>query len=138
MRALAHHGTRDAFLRVSREKNVVTGTFAPTRWRFLYSFTFCAQARGASLVDRHKVDGSKAKKAAAAKDGGKKTFSWSREEDFEQRRRFTPQVWDSRRLAHKQQQCLLFSKFVISICRSASRFADRVSIESGVLLDYVM
>lgn len=51
------------------------------------------QARGASLVDRHKVDPSKAKKAAGGKEGGgKKTFSWSREEDFEQRKKFTPQV----------------------------------------------
>lgn len=50
------------------------------------------QARGASLVERHKVDPAKAKKAAGGKEGGKKTFSWSREEDFEQRRKFTPQV----------------------------------------------
>lgn len=51
------------------------------------------QARGASLVDRHKVDPSKTKKAAGGKEGGgKKTFSWSREEDFEQRKKFTPQV----------------------------------------------
>lgn len=50
------------------------------------------QARGASLVERHATDVTKAKKAVGGKDGGKKTFSWSREEDFEQRRSFTPQV----------------------------------------------
>lgn len=51
------------------------------------------QARGASLVERHKVDPGKTKKAAAGgKEGGKKTFTWSREEDFEQRKKFTPQV----------------------------------------------
>lgn len=50
------------------------------------------QARGASLVERHKVEPGKAKKAAGGKEGGKKTFSWSREEDFEQRKKFTPQV----------------------------------------------
>lgn len=50
------------------------------------------QARGASLVERHASDVTKAKKAAGRKEGGKKNFSWSREEDFEQRRSFTPQV----------------------------------------------
>lgn len=38
------------------------------------------------------MDGDKAKKAAGKKDGSKTSFSWSREEDFEQRRRFTPQA----------------------------------------------
>lgn len=56
------------------------------------AFCHLVQARGASLVERHRVDGDKAKKAAGTKDGGKKSFSWSREEDFEQRRRFTPQA----------------------------------------------
>lgn len=50
------------------------------------------QARGASLVERYKAEPGKAKKAAGGKEGGKKTFSWSREEDFEQRKKFTPQV----------------------------------------------
>lgn len=55
---------------------------------------FGIQARGASLVERHASDVTKAKKATGGKDGGKKNFSWSREEDFEQRRKFTPQVRD--------------------------------------------
>lgn len=50
------------------------------------------KARGASLVERHASDVTKAKKATGGKNGGKKNFSWSREEDFEQRRKFTPQV----------------------------------------------
>lgn len=62
-------------------------------WCFLGPcFLGVHQARGASLVERHASDVSKAKKAAGGKDGGKKNFSWSREEDFEQRRSFTPQV----------------------------------------------
>lgn len=64
-----------------------------TTWCFLGPwFPWGPQARGASLVERHASDVSKAKKAAGGKDGGKKNFSWSREEDFEQRRNFTPQV----------------------------------------------
>lgn len=43
-------------------------------------------------MERHASDVAKTKKAAGGKDGGKKNFSWSREEDFEQRRKFTPQV----------------------------------------------
>lgn len=59
---------------------------------FLFTPNFvCSQARGASLVERHRDDTSKAKKSAG-KAGEKKSFSWSREEDFEQRRQFTPQV----------------------------------------------
>lgn len=42
-------------------------------------------------MERHRIDASKAKKTAGGQDG-KKSFSWNREEDFEQRRRFTPQV----------------------------------------------
>lgn len=60
------------------------------------------QARGASLVERHKVEPGKAKKAAGGKEGGKKTFTWSREEDFEQRKKFTPQV----------RNCFVFVSFV--------------------------
>lgn len=43
-------------------------------------------------MERHASDIIKAKKAAGGRDGGKKNFSWSREEDFEQRKKFTPQV----------------------------------------------
>ncbi|CAM9732099.1 unnamed protein product [Pylaiella littoralis] len=72
------------------------------------------EARGASLVERHASDVTKAKKAAGGKDGGKKSFSWSREEDFEQRRSFTPQMYEE--LVQKSQE--LDSKFSRSIARN--------------------
>ncbi|CBJ26574.1 expressed unknown protein [Ectocarpus siliculosus] len=72
------------------------------------------EARGASLVERHASDVSKAKKAAGGGDGGKKSFSWSREEDFEQRKKFTPQMYEE--LVQKSQE--LDSKFSRSISRN--------------------
>ncbi|CAM9730511.1 unnamed protein product, partial [Ectocarpus sp. 13 AM-2016] len=72
------------------------------------------EARGASLVERHASDVSKAKKAAGGRDGGKKTFSWSREDDFEQRKKFTPQMYEE--LVQKSQE--LDSKFSRSISRN--------------------
>ncbi|CAM9284777.1 unnamed protein product [Ectocarpus sp. 6 AP-2014] len=72
------------------------------------------EARGASLVERHASDVSKAKKAAGGRDGGKKSFSWSREEDFEQRKKFTPQMYEE--LVQKSQE--LDSKFSRSISRN--------------------
>ncbi|CAM9248132.1 unnamed protein product [Laminaria digitata] len=72
------------------------------------------EARGASLVERHKVEPGKAKKAAGGKEGGKKTFSWSREEDFEQRKKFTPQMYEE--LLQKSQD--LDTRFSRSISRN--------------------
>eukprot|EP00752_Nemacystus_decipiens_P012895 g11415.t1 len=72
------------------------------------------EARGASLVERHASDVSKAKQAAGEKNGGKKNFSWSREEDFEQRRKFTPQMYEE--LVQKSHE--LDSKFSRSISRN--------------------
>lgn len=72
------------------------------------------EARGATLVERHKMDGDKAKKAAGKKDGSKTSFSWSREEDFEQRRRFTPQMYEE--LVQKSHD--LDTKFSRSVARN--------------------
>eukprot|EP00903_Cladosiphon_okamuranus_P006209 g6104.t1 len=72
------------------------------------------EARGASLVERHASDVIKAKKAAGGKNGGKKNFSWSREEDFEQRRKFTPQMYEE--LVQKSHD--LDTKFSRSISRN--------------------
>lgn len=72
------------------------------------------EARGASLVERHKVEPGKAKKAAGGKEGGKKTFTWSREEDFEQRKKFTPQMYEE--LLQKSQE--LDTRFSRSISRN--------------------
>ncbi|CAM9512923.1 unnamed protein product [Scytosiphon promiscuus] len=72
------------------------------------------EARGASLVERHASDVTKAKKAAGGKDDRKKNFSWSREEDFEQRRKFTPQMYEE--LVQKSHE--LDTRFSRSISRN--------------------
>ncbi|CAM9860396.1 unnamed protein product [Choristocarpus tenellus] len=73
-----------------------------------------SKARGASLVERHRADAAAAKKNEDGKAGKNKKWSWSREGDFEQRRRFTPQMYEE--LVQKSHE--LDSKFSRSISRT--------------------